>query len=143
MEGTMRKILSYFEDENIHGIATHLSRCISDYIREQNIKTIEEFNNINRMEIVKRFLQDKGETFEKFTKMLCIKPITVVSDEEFYEDLAIYVDLKLPIFYFTITHDCYDGTDKSRRAIKSRYKGIHMIEGLKFHYESNYERESA
>lgn len=137
----MRELFDFLEPKGQLSYKIMIGSKLKEFIKIETgnkyIDTVEVLNSIDRVAIANNIL-NYGEHYgidvnlytstRKFTR------------DELLEDVSAYVDLILPRRYcVNLAYLRGEITSKTRK--NELYKGIDQLEGAKFHYEDNYERD--
>lgn len=103
---------------------------------KENGLDADVINNINRMKLAEQFMDERigRYTFADFKHWYWGK-----RDYERYEienDIAQFIDLKIPKNYYICLKESL-----CEEYIKGEYKGIDIMDGIRFVYQENYELE--
>lgn len=140
----MRELFDYFEESEIKRIKTTLGMSISRIVGKtfkDKGRLPQYFNEIDRMKFAEGFIDNKLGTkfkFDIFSKWY--KTTREFERYEFENDIAQYMDLKIPQDYYIGLLKLSGETEYNSR-LKLRYKGIDSLDGIMFLYEENYHLE--
>lgn len=128
-------LFSYYESQKfVNSIKVKIGRFMSKTILWFNdnkaLQGIGYVNKINRYELAKIFLESNPD--------ICKADI---SEEILLEDIAQYIDLKIPLHYWIYLQKAIYGDSLKYNDYVSSYDGIQTIPGLVFRYSVNYELE--
>lgn len=125
-----RELFTFCDKKQANSIKIKIGHFISKWFKSHAYST-EILNKLNRIHMARSFLgihPDMGTQFPR---------------EELLEDIAQYIDLKLPVHYWTaiqkeLNPDWKDEEDEYALNLKDTYYGIQTIPGLLFYYLENY-----
>ena len=138
------KLFDYYDETSQRGMKTVIGDFISNnsiFINENGgLISIEEVNNIDRVKLAREFI--KKRTNDGVYKIdYFYNVIRNYTEDELINDIALFIDNKIPFNYFIKLNGGDKLSREDRRAMKLKYKGIDSIPGMKFWYEENYKDE--
>lgn len=140
----MKELFDYYDESSIKGLKTVIGSFVShniEWYKNGDLISVSEVNNLNRIKLAEHFL--KKRTYNGKYKTLGFYKVTRDFEEyELINDIAQFIDLKIPFHYWIRLYENNTGRKEDRTEIKKFYKGIDTIEGLEFIYEDNYILES-
>lgn len=140
----MSQLFDYFQESDIKRIKISIGQSIKNVVAntfKDKGKLPEQYNNIDRMKFAENFINKKLANKFKFDIFSKWYKTTREFDRcEFENDIAQYMDLKIPYYYYLELSKL--NKVKGTNSNKFLYKGINSLEGFKFLYNENYVIES-
>ncbi|MDU7215209.1 MAG: hypothetical protein ACLR3R_00525 [Clostridium paraputrificum] len=135
----MENLFEYLDDRGKKNmkitIGQWLGREFRKLVKEKGLN-IEVVNNLDRMKLAEKYLNDKmgRYTFDVFKQWY-------KGNREYYmyeveNDIAQFIDLKIPKNYYVCLIESL-----GKEYTNGEYKGIDILDGVRFIYEENYELE--
>lgn len=142
-------------------IGQFLSHHSVQWTKGSQLIAIEELNGLSRIELAKKYLESDGirrlgwyitEARDKAIREGWYIPYKDISKypkdasefpvEKLLRDVAMQIDYKIPSTFYVKKRDFKHGYE-DHSITKGEYRGIHTLDGLRFHYVENYAKESA
>lgn len=140
------ELFDYYNKSNKTGFKSLLSSFIShsEFLYKNKstheVISITELNNLDRETLADAFWKQKTHDY-KYTIHGFYTPTRDVSEVEVKQHMIEYIDLVIPRHYFVLLEEQRLGKYIDRSTCRKKYRNILDIDGLKFVYFDNYERE--
>ncbi|MDS0527601.1 hypothetical protein NNC19_18075 [Clostridium sp. SHJSY1] len=140
MDDLYREFFDYYDESSIRGIKTVLGTFVShniEWFKDGELISVDEVNNLDRMKLAEAFI-NKRTYNGKYDFGTWYNKIRDFEDYELMNDVAQFIDLKIPQHYFVRIYEKEKGERVDRTYVRAEYKGIDSIDALEFLYTDNY-----
>lgn len=138
-------MFDYFDEKSKFRLKVQIGQYISQKIfdasnyKNRLLVSFDEINSINRMSLAEQFIASRTRNGKYPIDSSFIK----VKDYEMFElenDIAEFMDFRIVYQYWHRKYEL-ENPDINRHSINHLYPGIEHLDGLKYIYAANYERE--